>query len=84
MPNRERIKIMVVDRELELFRQTQRIFPQTTADVSIRRTLEDAFEKFEEQTFDILVLTGAAFKFRIDSTIELLEIIATKCAITQV
>lgn len=84
MSNRERIKIMVVDRELELFRQTQRIFPQTAADVSIRRTLEDAFEKFEEQTFDILMLTGAAFKFRIDSTIELLEIIATKCAITQV
>jgi DNA-binding NtrC family response regulator len=84
MPNRERIKIMVVDRELELFRQTQRIFPQTAADVSNRRTLEDAFEKFEEHTFDILMLTGAAFKFRIDSTIELLEIIATKCAITQV
>jgi DNA-binding NtrC family response regulator len=30
------------------------------------------------------MLTGAAFKFQIDSTIELLEIIATKCAITQV
>lgn len=35
-------------------------------------------------TFDILMLTGAAFKFHIDSTIELLEIISTKCPITQV
>jgi DNA-binding NtrC family response regulator len=54
------------------------------AEVSIERTLEHAFEKFEEQTFDVLMLTGAAFKFQIDSTIELLEIIATKSASTQV
>jgi DNA-binding NtrC family response regulator len=84
MPKKNRIKIMVVDRELDFFRQTQRIFPRDVADVAFERTLEHAFEKFEEQTFDILMLTGAAFKFRVDITIELLEIIATKCAITQV
>jgi DNA-binding NtrC family response regulator len=78
------MKIMVVDRNLELFRQTQRIFSRDVADIAIERTLEDAFEKFEEHTFDILLLTGAAFKFQIDITIELLEIIATKCAITQI
>ena len=75
---------MVVDRDLELYRQTHRIFPQTEAKVYFQKTLEHAFEKFEEDTYDILMLTGAAFKFQIDSTIELLEIIATKCAITQV
>ena len=75
---------MVVDRDSELFRQTQRIFPRKSADVCIERTLEHAFEKFEEQTFDILLLTGTPFKFQIGSTIELLEIITTKCAITQV
>lgn len=84
MPKEDRLNIMVVDRDLELLRQTQRIFPQDAADVSLERTLGHAFEKFEEQTYDILVLTGAAFKFQIDGTIELLEIIATKCAITQV
>ena len=75
---------MVVDRDLELYSQTHRIFPQTVAKVYFQKTLEHAFEKFEEDTYDILMLTGAAFKFQIDSTIELLEIIATKCAITQV
>lgn len=84
MQNKDRIKIMVVDRNLEIFRQTQRVFPQASADLFIERTLEHAFEKFEEQTFDILMLTGAAFKFQIDSTIELLEIIASKCASAQV
>lgn len=84
MPNKDQIKIIVVDRDLELFRQTQRIFSRDMADVSIERTLEHAFEKFEEQTFDVLMLTGTAFKFQIDGTIELLEIIATKCASTQV
>jgi DNA-binding NtrC family response regulator len=84
MPNLNRIKIMVVAWDLELFRQTQRVFPREKADVSIERTLEHAFEKFEEHTIDILMLTAAVFKFQIGSTIELLEIIATKCAITQV
>lgn len=84
MPNRNRINIMVVDRELELFRQIQRIFPDEVAGVSVEKSLEHAFEKFEEHTFDILLLTGAAFKFEIDGTIELLEIISDKCTITQV
>ncbi|MGD8302934.1 MAG: hypothetical protein PVI55_10965, partial [Desulfobacterales bacterium] len=77
MDKKDRLNIMVVDRDLELLRQTQRIFPKNVADVSLERTLGHAFEKFEEQTYDILLLTGAAFKFQIDSTIELLEIIAT-------
>jgi DNA-binding NtrC family response regulator len=84
MTKKNRIKIMVVDRDLELLRQVQRIFPQNTADISLEKTLEHAFEKFEAYTFDILMLTGAAFKFHIDSTTELLEIIASKCAMTQV
>jgi DNA-binding NtrC family response regulator len=75
---------MVVDRNLELLRQTQRIFPLDVADISLEKTLEHAFEKFEAHTYDILMLTGAAFKFHIDSTTELLEIIASKCAMTQV
>jgi len=84
MPKKNRIKIVVVDRDLALFHQTRKIFPQDEADVSVEKTLEHAFEKFEECTFDILILTGTAFKFHLGSTIELLEIIATKCAVTQV
>jgi DNA-binding NtrC family response regulator len=75
---------LVVDQDLELFRRTQGIFPPEVAEVFFEKTLGHGFEKFEEHTFDILMLTGAAFKFQIDSTIELLEIISTKCTITQV
>jgi DNA-binding NtrC family response regulator len=84
MPKRTPIKIVVVDRDVALFQQTREVFPGDEADVSVEKTLEHAFEKFEECTFDILILTGAAFKFQVGSTIELLEIIATKCAVTQV
>lgn len=84
MPKKNRIKIVVADQDLSLFHQTREVFPKDEADVSIEKTLEHAFEKFEECTFDILILTGAAFKFHVGSTIELLEIIATKCAVTQV
>lgn len=75
---------MVVDRNLKLLRQTQRIFQLDVADIFLEKTLEHAFEKFEAHTFDILMLTGEAFKLQINSTTELLEIIASKCAITQV
>jgi len=74
----------VVDRDLSLFHQTRAVFSKNEADVSIEKTLEHAFEKFEECTYDILILTGTAFKFQVGSTIELLEIISTKCAVTQV
>jgi DNA-binding NtrC family response regulator len=85
MPKKgDRIKIVVVDRDLALFHQTRNVFPKDQADVSVEKTLEHAFEKFEECTFDILILTGTAFKFQIGSTIELLEIISNKCAVTQV
>jgi len=73
-----------VDRELEIFRQVQSVFPRDVAEVSFERTLEHTLEKFEEFTFDILILTGSVFKLRPDSTFELLELIATKSTITQV
>lgn len=84
MPRRDRLKMVVVDRELDLLHQTRRVFSRDEADITIEKTLEHAFEKFEECTYDILMLTGTAFKFRVGGTIELLEIIAAKCAVTQV
>ena len=84
MPANDRIKIIVVDRELEIFHQVQRVFPRDVAEVSFERTLEHALEKFEEFTFDILILTGSVFKLHPDSTFELLELIATKSTITQI
>ena len=84
MPKTKRIKLVVVDRDVALFQQTRKVFPIDEADVSLEKSLEHAFEKFEECTFDILILTGTAFKFQVGSAIELLEIIATKCAVTQV
>jgi len=77
-------KIMVVDRGLALLSQVQRIFPHPSAGVVFENTMERAFERFEEHTFDILMLTGAAFKLQIDDTIELLEIITTRCPVTQI
>ena len=84
MPAKNRIKIIVVDRDLEILHQVQRVFSRDAAEVSFERTLEHAFEKLEEFTFEILFLSGSAFKFHPDSAFELLEIIATKCPITQI
>ena len=84
MPAKNRIKIIVVDRDLEILHQVQRVFSRDVAEVSFERTLEHAFEKLEEFTFEILFLSGSAFKFHPDSAFELLEIIATKCPITQI
>jgi DNA-binding NtrC family response regulator len=84
MDQNDGIKINVVDRDVELLHQTRRVFPRDAAQVSLERTLEHAFEKFEEETFDILIVTGAAFKYEADSAFELLEIIASRCPFTQI
>ncbi|MEJ2166423.1 MAG: sigma-54 dependent transcriptional regulator [Desulfobacterales bacterium] len=84
MSNKDQIKIMIVDRDPGLYHQIQQIFKQAAVEVYFQRTLEHAFEKFEDHTFDILMLTGATFKFQSESTIEMLEIITTKCAVTQI
>jgi DNA-binding NtrC family response regulator len=84
MPNKNQIKIMVVDRNPGLYHQIQQIFKEAAVKIYFQKTLEHAFEKFEEDTFDVLILTGATFKFQSESTIEMLEIITTKCAVTQI
>jgi DNA-binding NtrC family response regulator len=84
MDKNRRVKINLVDRDVELFNQTRRVFTGEMAEASLDRTLEHAFEKFEKETFDILIVTGAAFTFEGDSAIEMLEIIANRCPFTQI
>ena len=84
MSANDRIKIIVVDKMLDMFRQVQTVFPRDAAEVFFDRTLEHALERFEEFTFDILILTGSVFKHQPDGTFELLELIATKSTITQI
>ncbi|NQU64307.1 MAG: sigma-54-dependent Fis family transcriptional regulator, partial [SAR324 cluster bacterium] len=76
--------ILVVDRGKDLFEQFNRVFAEKHFKLLLDRSLEHAFERFEEQTFDILILSSSAAENGEIAGIELLEVITEKCAATQI
>lgn len=76
--------ILVVDTGKELFEQFNRVFSDKRYRLMLDRSMGHAFERFEEETFDILALSSSAIKDEELSGIELLEVIAEKCAATQI
>jgi len=79
------IKIICVDRGLDLYRQLTRVFPEPSTKISLERSIDMVLERFEAEAFDILLLSSSAAKggTGIDG-IELLEIIVEKCPATQI
>ncbi len=77
-------KILVVDRGKNLFEQFNRVFADKRFNLLLDRSLDHAFERFEIETFDILVISSSALKEDEQSGIEILEIISEKCAATQI
>lgn len=76
--------IILIDNGKELIDQFNRVFAEKHFKLFFDRTIQHAFERFEEETFDILVLSSSVAKEDEFHGIELLEIIAEKCAATQV
>ncbi len=74
--------VVLVDDGKNLFEQFIRVFNRKPYKLWRAPSMEHAFELFEDESFDILALSSTAVKE--DSTFELLEIIAEKCAATQI
>ncbi len=77
-------KILVVDKGKDLFRQFNQVFIDKRFTLLLDRSLDHAFERFEVETFDILVISSSALKEDEQSGIEILEVISEKCAATQI
>ena len=81
--NKAQVHIIIASQDVELVRQMERIFPRRTC-VTWEPNLDRVLGRFEDETFDVLVITGGAFQTGKVDGIELLEVIATQSPVTQI
>jgi len=78
------IKIIAVDKGFGLYERLKAIFVDREAMIYRESIMDRVLERFESDSFDVLLITSSAFKAgRIDG-VELLEVIAANSPMTQV
>ncbi len=78
------LNILVVDIGKLVFNQVRHIYSDQATQILLAKSLGHAFEKFEEMTFDILIINGSALRHNIYDSIDLLETISDNSSITQI
>jgi DNA-binding NtrC family response regulator len=78
------VRIIVVARNAKLARRIEGLFPNRGVRVCRESSIDSVLERFESESYDVLLITSAAFKAGEIDGIELLEVIAAKSPITQV
>ena len=79
-PNRrQEARIILVEREPNLEQRLRLLFPEADgAHITRESSIDRVLERFESDTYDVLIITGAAFKAGEVDGIELLDVIAAK------
>jgi len=80
----ETIRIICVEREAGLSRLLKGLFAEQDVEVLRESNIDRVLERFEGQTFDVLVITAAAVEAGEIDGIELLEVISAKSPSTQI
>jgi DNA-binding NtrC family response regulator len=76
-------RILCVDKEPKLALKLSSLFQEQNAKVVLEKSLDRVLERFENDTYDVLIISAAAQGADIAS-IDLLEIISDKCPATQI
>ncbi len=85
MPFRsETIHLLCVDPGRDIFRQLKEVFPSDNPGVLLEPNIGRVLERFEKETFDVLVLSSAALRSNKGVGIELLEVVSAKSPATQI
>ncbi|KMY66321.1 hypothetical protein AAU61_17830 [Desulfocarbo indianensis] len=85
MPSQsEPINILCVDPLRNIFRQLKEAFPADGARIVLEPFVGRVLEHFEQETFEVLVLSSAALSSNHGVGIELLEVVSDKCPGTQI
>lgn len=82
--NEQKIKIICVDEGRELARQVRRIYDESMLDLAYERTIEEVVDRFEYESFDIMLFSSSVTHQQPSSSLEILEIITAKCPATQI
>lgn len=78
------IKIIAVSKDVALSRRLGRLWSKRQAQVAWEPDLDHVLERFERESFDVLLVTSAAFRQGRVNGIELLDVIGVKSMSTQV
>ncbi len=82
---RQEARIILVEREPNLEQRLRLLFPEADgAHITRESSIDRVLERFESDTYDVLIITGAAFKAGEVDGIELLDVIAARSPGTQV
>ncbi len=80
----DNIKIIAVDKSFDLSNRLKSIFEVSNVEIFREPSLDRVLERFERESFDVLIVTTSAFKAGQVDGIELLEVIAYNSPMTQV
>jgi len=80
----ELIKVVAVSKDVSLSRRLSRLWPNEQVHVAWEPDLDRVLERFENESFDVLLVTSAAFRQGHVNGIELLDVIGVKSMSTQV
>jgi len=80
----QRIKIICVDEGRELARQVKRIYEDSMLYLAYERTIEEVVDRFEHESFDIMLFSSSVTHQQPADALEILEIITAKCPTTQI
>jgi DNA-binding NtrC family response regulator len=80
----EKIKIICVDEGRELSRQVMNIFGQETIKLAYERSIDEVVDRFERETFDLMLFSGSVAQRQPADALETLELITAKCPGTQI
>lgn len=80
----EHIHLLCVDPGKDIFRQLKGVFPTDNPQVLLEPNIGRVLERFEQETFDVLVLSSAALRPNHGVGIELLEVVSAKSPATQI
>lgn len=78
------LNIFCVDQNPEMARRLPDMFPERPVRVTLEKSIDKVVDRFEQDAYDVLILSSAAHANGDRDGIEILELISSKCPATQI
>ncbi len=80
----EQCRILCVEKGRDLARQVRLVLPEERVELAYERSLYEVVDRFERESFDIMLFSGMVAREEERDALDILELISAKCPLTQV
>lgn len=80
----EKLRIICVDRGRGLAQQVKAVCGENAIDLAYERSLDEVVDRFERETFDLMLFSSSMAHGQPADALEILELISAKCPGTQI